>query len=161
MLTQTNFQEGIALKIYICTIEEESNMIWFLFYTNHIMSQHLNHFQPLPYPHLNNPSCLVLLLFFSFLFYRAKNLQLYFLNILKKIVFNYTIWYFRIKLSYFVNSPGFGVRTWSTSLTNFSVHNFVVSHRFWSKSSCPSNSVFSDVPNFSSVNYNINRNFIF
>ena len=49
--------------------------------------------------------------------------------------------------------PGLGVSTASTSLTSFSVQDLVKSHLCERFSKCASNSVFSDVPNFSSVNY--------
>ena len=47
--------------------------------------------------------------------------------------------------------PGFGVRTASVFLKIFSVHVLVTSERSARFSKCASSSVFSDVPNFSSV----------
>jgi hypothetical protein len=49
------------------------------------------------------------------------------------------------------------VSTESTSLTNFSVHDFVKSHLWERFSKWASNSVFSDVPNFSSVNWKVHK----
>lgn len=52
----------------------------------------------------------------------------------------------------FRHVPGLGVRTASVLLSILSVHCFVVSACSAKFSKCESNSVFSDVPNFSSVN---------
>lgn len=49
--------------------------------------------------------------------------------------------------------PGLGMRTASVFLTSFSVHTFVHSALSYRFSKCESNSVFSEVPSFSSVNY--------